>query len=69
MRPTLAAQAGKLVRAARDKAELTTRELADLCGWTEGSRVTKIERGQGCSLDNLAVVARALKIELKELVP
>jgi transcriptional regulator with XRE-family HTH domain len=69
MRLTLAAQAGKLVRAKRDAADLTTRELAERCGFTEGSYITKIEQGRGATLDNLAVIARALNIELKELIP
>lgn len=65
----VAARAGALVREKREALNLTAAELATLCGFIDSSHVIKIEHGNGATLDNLAAIARGLKIPLKELVP
>lgn len=69
MRLSKAGIIGERVRKLREAAELNQTELAAKAGLSSGSRVSKIERGESCTIDNLAAIADALDIQLKELVP
>jgi len=59
---------GQLIKEARQKARLTQPELADRCGWGQ-SRISNYERGEReAGIDELRVIARALNINLSDLI-
>lgn len=69
--PSLRLQAGALVRKHRESAGMTVRELSQAAGLPEnGGALSRLEKhGKGATLDNLAAIASALGITLRELVP
>lgn len=66
---SLAVRAGALVREKRESAGMTAEELAKRAGLSNKSRILKIEHGQAATLKNLDAIARALGVELKDLLP
>lgn len=68
--PTVAFKVGRNVRRRRMERGISQLKLAvDTWGAGNSARLSKIENGQACTLENLNAVAATLGCQLRDLMP